>query len=236
MTKKIKLLFTLILFSQVTIKGQILFDWETAVDHGNDVTETIDGITVTTDFTAADIYVTGGTLGATGKVVLSLVVQDTLSFSFSEPVMVNSILTFGGTHQIIEYKYTPTGGNNSPVVITMIGRTANVVLNWTDVTSFTLTSPVNNHFGFDHLLINDTSLAVDDQILPAITIYPSPVEDILQIKNITGLKNIRVFNMLGQLMIQTKEAAIDFSKFPAGIYTLQVNTEAGTQIKKIIKK
>lgn len=236
MTKKITLLFTLILFSHVTINGQILFDWESAIDHGDTVTQTIDGITVTTDFINPDIYATGGSLGESGNVVLSLTSQNTLSFSFSEPVIVNSILTFGGNFGEIEYTYTPTGGSNSPVVITMLNRTANVTLNWTDVTSFTLTSPVNNLFAFDNLLINDTFLAVDDQTFLALTIYPSPVEDILLIKNITNLKNIRVYNMLGQLVIQTEQAEIDFGNLPSGIYTLQINTDIGTQIKKIMKK
>ena len=228
--------FTLILFSHVTINGQILFDWESAIDHGDTVTQTIDGITVTTNFINPDIYATGGSLGESGNVVLSLTSQNTLSFSFSEPVIVNSILTFGGNFGEIEYTYTPTGGSNSPVVITMLNRTANVTLNWTDVTSFTLTSPVNNLFAFDNLLINDTFLAVDDQSFLALTIYPSPVEDILLIKNITNLKNIRVYNMLGQLVIQTEQAEIDFGNLPSGIYTLQINTDIGTQIKKIMKK
>lgn len=236
MTKKIIIYFTLILFSQATINGQILFDWESAIDYGDTVTQTIEGITVSTDFLAPDIYDVGGSLGSSGNSVLSTVAQNTLSFSFSEPVIVNSILTFGGYFQEIEYTYTPTGGTNSPVVITMLNRTANVILNWTDITSFTLTSTVDNLYAFDNLLINDTSLAVDHQILPTITIYPSPVEDLLHLKNITGLINIRVFNMLGQLVVQTKEENIDFSKLPSGIYTLQINTDIGTQTKKIIKK
>ena len=236
MNKKITLLFPLILFTLVTIHGQTLFDWENAVDLGNDVTQTIDGITVTTDFIDADIYDVGPALGSSGNSVLSLITQNTVSFSFSEPVMLNSILTFGGFFMEIEYTYTSTGGSNSPVVITMIGRTANVVLNWTDVTSFTLTSPVNNRFAFDNLLINDTSLAIDDQTLQKPRVYPSPVEDILYVKNVTDLKNLLVFNILGQKVLETKELEIDFSKIPAGIYTLQINTDTGIENKKIIKK
>jgi len=65
-----------------------------------------------------------------------------------------------------------------------------------------------------------------------IKIYPNPVIDVLQINNIQGELNVKLYNLQGILLRQTNQNTLDFSDYKAGIYLLDVNG----QIKKIVKK
>lgn len=74
-------------------------------------------------------------------------------------------------------------------------------------------------------------------------LYPNPVIDKLHIKstNISGVKEINIFNLLGNLItstvdISSEELLVDFSSFDSGIYMIQMKTEDATLVRKIIKK
>ena len=65
-----------------------------------------------------------------------------------------------------------------------------------------------------------------------IKIYPNPVIDMLQISNIQGEINVKLYNLQGILLLQTNQNTLEFSHYKAGVYLLDVNG----QIKKIVKK
>ncbi len=59
-------------------------------------------------------------------------------------------------------------------------------------------------------------------------VYPNPVKDILHIQYFTPeneQKNIQVYNTLGELLWETKEKEIDFSKLPNSIYIVKIDNE-----------
>jgi hypothetical protein len=143
-----------------------------------------------------------------------------------------------GNGSSIDYTFTPTGGSNSPVVQSLSGGFATANLNWTDVTSFTVTS-TGSWFAFDNLYLsvsNDVLSAAAADVPQKALVYPNPVENILYIKNSLDLKSINVYNHLGQLVLQSKEATIDVSQLSKGMYFLQINTGQGIETKRIIKK
>jgi hypothetical protein len=83
----------------------------------------------------------------------------------------------------------------------------------------------------------DNTLNIEDQEFDAIiNIYPNPVQDFLYLVNVENLKSIKIYNSLGQLVIETKEEKIDFSNLINGIYFVQINTEKGIKTNKVIKK
>jgi hypothetical protein len=164
-----------------------------------------------------------------------------VTFTFDQPVDVNSILPIDGYAGSMDYTFTPTGGTNSPVVASIVGggaTTGTVDLNWVGVTSFTVTASASAGMGFDNLSVSpDTSLSVTDAYVPQnVLVYPNPVANTLYIKNILGLKHINVYNHLGQLVLQSKEATIDVSQLSKGMYFLQIKTSQGIETKRIIKK
>lgn len=78
----------------------------------------------------------------------------------------------------------------------------------------------------------------------AVTIYPNPVADQLNIQLGTELNNsvVRIFNPMGQVVYQENFKSlknthtIDFKTIPSGIYLVYIKSDEGTISKKIIKK
>ena len=234
MINKITLLF---LLTMSTLNAQITFEWETAVDNGDNVSETISGITATlSGLPDIDIVNCGGCFGSTNNLVVSQLTTNgtSVTFTFSEPSEVTSILAIDGNGSSIDYTFTPTGGSNSAVVASLISGSASVNLNWTDVTSFTITSS-GSLFGFDNLVVN-SSLSTPDYSVEAINIFPNPVENILHIENSININSLNVFNQIGQLVIESKNKKLDFSNLSKGLYILSLETETGIITKKIVKK
>ncbi|MDX9705726.1 MAG: S8/S53 family peptidase [Weeksellaceae bacterium] len=87
-------------------------------------------------------------------------------------------------------------------------------------------------------------LSTDEIDTPnAFVVYPNPVKDVVNIKSDKVLKNaqIRVFNMMGQVIYsektQTLDAvkSIDLKHVPAGDYMIYIKSEEGIVTKKIMK-
>ncbi|MEP5341646.1 MAG: T9SS type A sorting domain-containing protein [Algibacter sp.] len=133
--------------------GQTFFEWETAVNNGGTITETINDIEVTVSGDSSYALIDyAGDSSTSGNVVLSNANRTSITFTFDQAVAVNSILALEGRSTNIDYTFTPTGGANAPVVASLISGATAVKLNWTNVTSFTVTS-TGGQFGFDNLSV-----------------------------------------------------------------------------------
>ncbi|MCF6307761.1 MAG: T9SS type A sorting domain-containing protein [Flavobacteriaceae bacterium] len=240
MTNKVNYMLAIIflIFQVQDTIAQTTFEWETATDNGDNVTEILDGITATfsglPDITVTDC---GGCFGSTNNLVVSDGITDgmSVSFTFSEPVIVNSILAIDGNSANIDYTFTPTGGSNSTVIESLTNGSASVTLNWTDVISFTVTS-TGSLFGFDDLYINDSSLSYTDFNSNNIVYYPNPVQDILYFKNIDNLERVSIYNNLGQLISETKGDRVDMENLKVGTYFVKIQTTNGIETVTVIKE
>ncbi|MDD7915063.1 leucine-rich repeat domain-containing protein [Polaribacter ponticola] len=90
-------------------------------------------------------------------------------------------------------------------------------------------------------LTYDTALSVDNnEFSKAIKLFPNPVNDILQIRNSNNvaINKIEIFNILGKSVQVLKEpkTSINVSSLPKGIYLMNIVTEKGVTIKRIVKK
>ncbi|WP_330444581.1 T9SS type A sorting domain-containing protein [Flavivirga abyssicola] len=223
-----------------------VFGWETAVDNGNNVTEIIDGITVTfknddsTDPRNTYVYDGLGFKGSSGN-VLKTGSSTSVTFTFDKAVDVYSVLPVEGHGWDRDYTFTPTSGSNSPVVVPLVGGAApggTVALNWKDITAFTVTTTSNVAFRFDNLSVSlSESLSVTDvDRSEKARVYPNPVRNTLYVKNVPDLKYINVYNNLGQLVFKSKKESINVSHLSKGLYFLQIHTSLGMETKKVIKK
>ena len=83
-------------------------------------------------------------------------------------------------------------------------------------------------------------VGLDDIDLSAVTVYPNPATNELNIKIMEGLKQIRLFNSIGQVVIEsdvTGESVkvLNVKQLNAGIYTLQfLHANGMNHQKKII--
>ena len=150
------------------LNAQTTFNWDTAaIDNGDNVTETIDCITAT--FTGPTTETTienvAGFGGSSGNIVLISSAQSSstaVTFSFSEAVDITSILAIEGNSANIDYTFTPTGGTNSSITASLTSGFASVTLNWSDVTSF-IVSSTGAWYGFDNLVISNSTTGTDSR-------------------------------------------------------------------------
>jgi hypothetical protein len=105
-------------------------------------------------------------------------------------------------------------------------------------------TPVDTHFNTIVMDWVATGLGVDDNVSPntKVVIYPNPTIGIFNIDFKNEIKNIRVSNMLGQVVYDEKVAVsaagtsknIDLSQYGSGIYIINVSNNEGTSNYKVI--
>jgi len=87
---------------------------------------------------------------------------------------------------------------------------------------------------------NFTILGVDALQAPEVSLYPNPVDQVIDIKlqNNNQIKSISLFDALGRQIFK-KEGAINelnISQLPSGVFFLQIQTNEGIAVKKVIKE
>jgi hypothetical protein len=238
--KQIYILTIISLLNLNFLNAQTTFEWLTATDNGNTITETINGITVT--FTGTNdatsnltIINPNGYCNSSNNVIFEATDNMLVTFSFSEAVDMTSVLALNGRGQSNTYTFTPIGGNNSPVVTSIVSGCAPTVnLNWTGITSFSVSSPTNTQFGFDNLVINNNTLSINDLTLRTVKVFPNPSSDFIEITGLTAIEDYRIYNTLGQevkkgIVLENKK--IDIQSLTNGIYFLKFKN--GNTIKFI---
>ena len=66
-----------------------------------------------------------------------------------------------------------------------------------------------------------------------VRVFPNPTNGIINV-NANGLKNIVVFNALGQKVYETVENQIDLSQLGTGLFMLRIETETGEIVQRIM--
>ncbi|OAB75807.1 T9SS-dependent choice-of-anchor J family protein [Cochleicola gelatinilyticus] len=69
------------------------------------------------------------------------------------------------------------------------------------------------------------------------SMYPNPTENLLHIKGVSGKSEIRIVNMIGQVVYSknTTQNFVDVSTLPSGIYNLQINNNEASQTLRFVK-
>lgn len=85
----------------------------------------------------------------------------------------------------------------------------------------------------------NSTLSVDDISLDENTVklYPNPATDVVNIKTNQTIKNVAVFNVNGQKVLDiANQSQINISNLPTGMYFLSINTNQSNQTIKILKQ
>lgn len=76
--------------------------------------------------------------------------------------------------------------------------------------------------------------------MPAIEVYPNPVQNQLTIHSPSTIESVQLFDVLGKLLQQIEFDAsaieLDFTAFSAGMYFVKINSGGRTQTAKIFKR
>ena len=125
------------------------------------------------------------------------------------------------------------------------GNFSTVELNWTDITSFQITTSNINEldsFIIGDIIVNDVILSTNDfntnNVNVNVTAYPNPVSNILNVTaTTTTIESVTVYNIQGALVLTTNETeSIDLSSLSSGVYLAKISTTDGNITKTIVKQ
>ncbi|GAA4150257.1 hypothetical protein GCM10022217_03080 [Chryseobacterium ginsenosidimutans] len=98
------------------------------------------------------------------------------------------------------------------------------------------TTPDLGGYEFTNIVLAVNDVAAKNKL----NYYPNPVVDFITINNNSKIRNVEVYNIAGQRLINetvnAEKGSVDMRKVPAGVYILKVNSEKDSQSLKIIKK
>jgi hypothetical protein len=75
-----------------------------------------------------------------------------------------------------------------------------------------------------------------NDLLGELKVYPNPVSDIINIETLTPIKSVKIFNLYGQLLIETQTSEVSLKSLVTGIYLVEVNTNEGKMTQRIVKQ
>lgn len=99
----------------------------------------------------------------------------------------------------------------------------------------------NDGSGFivDNIIIRDMDqMAVSDVSRSQVSIYPNPASEFLNIRTDDKIKSVRIYSATGNL-VKTENghlSILNIASLPKGNYMVTIETDKGSETKKIIKK
>ena len=199
-----------------------------------------------------NIYmVTGNNPGGPGFIGGSVLQGANKTTNVGDPLNKRIIFLTNMSNHAIAYTYSDAAGNFSfsnlaygsyKLFGDALGKTHPTLIVTISATQQSVSNVVfeeNNKTFKGHI---GTNAINDVAIKDIISVYPNPVKDQLNISHldqIDGTKTIRLMSMTGSLLFhQTTEKAaltIPTNQLPTGIYSLIINSEAGTAVYSISK-
>lgn len=80
------------------------------------------------------------------------------------------------------------------------------------------------------------NLSVVSYEVPIIEILPNPTKGQVNIKTISSIHKVEVYNVVGKKIYSTTSDTLDLSEQKSGIYFLRIYTDAHILSKKLIKQ
>ena len=74
--------------------------------------------------------------------------------------------------------------------------------------------------------------SVSDELI----VYPNPATDLINIVSSKEIKNISVFNNVGQTVYRGNETQININNFESGVYIIRIETCNGIETHKVTVK
>jgi len=98
----------------------------------------------------------------------------------------------------------------------------------------------NNNYWIDDLVFVDGTIGSNDDFAANnFSVYPNPVQDVLNIRSANSVDAIQVYDVLGKLVLSSTPDAIspsiDMSSLNSGAYLVQVTIDGASKTVKVIK-
>ena len=93
------------------------------------------------------------------------------------------------------------------------------------------------HFWIDEFKVEDiTTLSTDSINNDKFKIFPNPATENIHIDTSEEIQNIKIYNLLGQLLINTKKTDVSIENLKTGVYIISIKTLNQTSSFKFIKE
>lgn len=106
------------------------------------------------------------------------------------------------------------------------------------IIKFVFTSDYGNNVFVDNIEILDSPVGIEDVDDSSLAIFPNPVKDVLTINYDKAISQIDVYDVNGKLVktFTTVGSTVNVSDLSSGVYMLNLQTEDGLVVKKIVKE
>lgn len=81
-----------------------------------------------------------------------------------------------------------------------------------------------------------STIGLEEQIISNLSLFPNPTRNIVYISHPDPIKEVKLLDLTGKIMITQNTTALDLSLLPTGIYFVQVKVSGVLIIKKIVKE
>ncbi len=116
-------------------------------------------------------------------------------------------------------------------------NTVSVINTATNTVTATITVGSQPYAFGNFISIYPSHLGIAPQsMLSAISVYPNPATDNLQIQTALPIKEIEITDIAGRLLYTTTAKTINCSSFASGVYFIKATTSEGAVVKKFIKE
>ena len=86
------------------------------------------------------------------------------------------------------------------------------------------------------MIDSDCSLATATFEKKEVSVYPNPAKNTLNISGVSNIVNIKIYNILGQMVQENTSTAIDVSGLKAGNYFVRIETSEGVVSERFVKE
>src|SRR5690606_15729578 len=69
-----------------------------------------------------------------------------------------------------------------------------------------------------------------------VNVYPNPAKEEINIQSTLDIQFVRILDLQGKELLQTKTDKVNISSFSTGVYLLEITTPKGIGTKKFIKE
>ena len=131
-----------------------------------------------------------------------------------------------------EFNATSSQYRTEKVDLSAFGNNASVII------KFVFTSNYGNNIFVDNIQISNEPLSIEDVDGEVLSIFPNPVKDVLTINYDKAISQIDVYDVYGKLVktFTTVDNSINVSDLASGVYMLNMQTEDGIVVRKIVKE
>lgn len=175
---------------------------------------------VATDETNTNEFLLEDAVTVSSTPEASFDLQDEICFD-SDPLELSNGLPEGGIYSGL--------GVEDGVFSPLVAGLGNITITYTYEDEYECSASVDEIISVD----NCTGIGITEN--QNISIVPNPASNYLSIKAVSSIKNVSIFNMLGQLIETTEETTINTSSYENGLYVFRIKTEEGNIIVKRVE-